>query len=147
MKTIVVKRLINAPIEQVFEMLSDHAGYTRFPGVKGARLLTKGKDDPNGDGAVRRVDLGAVWFEEVISNFQRPVGFDYRILRSRPPIEHEHGGLRLEETAAGTQVTWTSTLQVKVPLIGPLLTTMAVNTGEKAFGSMLKAIDKKLQNG
>lgn len=145
MKTIVVKRLINAPIEQVFEMLSDHAGYTRFPGVKEALLQKEGHDEPNGNGAVRRVDLGAVWFEEVISNFQRPTAFDYRILRSRPPIEHEHGGLRLEETAEGTLVTWTSTLRVKIPLIGPLLTTLFVNTGEKAFGGMLKAIDRKLQ--
>ncbi|MDX1587378.1 MAG: SRPBCC family protein [Oleiphilaceae bacterium] len=145
MKTIVVKRLIHAPIEQVFDKLSDHAGYARFQGIKDAKLLREGRDERNGNGAIRRVDLGAVWFEEVISHFHRPTGFDYRILRSRPPIDHEYGGLRLEETPEGTLVTWTSTLHICIPLVGSLMTSMAVKTGEKAFGGLLKAIDRELQ--
>ena len=146
MQTIVVKRTIAAPIDQVFELLSDHAGYTAFAGIKDAKLLEEGLEERNGNGAVRRIDLGAVWFEEEISNFQRPTAMDYKILRSRPPIEHESGRIRLEETPEGTAVTWTSVFRVSIPLIGLVLSPIAASAGQKAFGSMLKAIDRKLTN-
>lgn len=144
MQTLVVKRTIAAPIDQVFELLSDHAGYSAFAGIKDARLLKEGQQERNGDGAVRRIDLGAVWFEEEISNFQRPIAMDYKILRSCPPIDHESGRIRLEETPEGTAVTWTSVFRVSIPLIGLVLTPIAAKAGQKAFSSMLKAIEKKL---
>jgi len=144
MQTIVVERTINAPIEQVFELISDHANYKRFNGIKDSKLLKEGKEEPNGDGAVRRIELGAVWFEEEISNFARPERMDYRIVRSRPPIEHESGRIRLRETAEGTTVTWTSTFRIRIPLAGRVLSPMAAKAGTKAFASMLKAIDRQL---
>lgn len=146
-KTIVVRRTIPAPIGDVFAVLSDHAGYTAFSGIKDARLLQAGKDNPNGLGAVRRIGLGGVWFEEEITAFDPPRRMDYKILRSRPPIEHELGSIRLQETEQGTAVTWTSTFRVRIPLIGRWLTGPAVNAGEKAFGRMLKAIENQLRSG
>lgn len=145
MKTITVRRTIPAPINDVFALLSDHAGYSAFEGIKDARLLEQGKNDPNGLGAVRRIDLGAVWFEEEITAFDPPRRMDYRILRSRPPIEHELGSIRLEETGEGTEVIWTSTFRIRIPLIGNLITGPAAGAGEKAFAGMLKAIDKRLR--
>ncbi|MEX0603935.1 MAG: SRPBCC family protein [Marinobacter sp.] len=144
MQTIVVKRTIAAPIDQVFELLSDHAGYSAFAGIKDARLLKAGLDDPNGNGAVRRIDLGAVWFEEEISNFQRPTTMDYKILRSRPPMQHQSGQIRLQQIPEGTAVTWTSVFRVSIPVIGLVLSPLAAHAGEKAFGSILKTIDRKL---
>jgi len=145
METINIKRTIPAPIDQVFELLSNHAGYSDFPGVKEAKLLQEGRSEPNGLGAIRRIGLGAVWFEEDITAFERPTRMDYRIKRSRPPIDHEGGSIQLRETDAGTEVTWTSTFRVKIPLLGRFLTPGAARMGEKAFGGMLKAVDKKLQ--
>lgn len=106
--------------------------------------MKEGTEEPNGNGAVRRIDLGAVWFEEEISNFNRPTSMDYRILRSRPPIEHESGQIRLEETAQGTRVTWTSVFRIRIPVVGRVLSPFAAKAGTKAFGSMLKAIDRRL---
>ena len=144
MHQIEVARTISAPIGQVFDLLADHANYKQFDGIRDSWLIREGETDPNGDGAVRRIDLGAVWFEEEISNFSRPHSMDYLILRSRPPIEHESGRIRLEETPQGTRVTWTSVFRVRIPLIGRLLSPMAAKAGEKAFGGMLKAIDRRL---
>ena len=141
-KTIEVSRTIPAPIQNVFDVLSDHAGYAAFSGIKGARLLKPGADNVNGLGAVRRIDLGGVWFEEEITVFDPPCRMDYRILRSRPPIEHENGSIRLEETEHGTRVTWTSKFRIRLPLIGRWMTGPAANAGEKAFSGMLKAIEK-----
>lgn len=140
-RTIIVRHTIPAPIDEVFARLSDHAGYIAFKGIKDARLLKRGSDHRNGLGAVRRIDLGATWFEEEITAFDPPHRMDYRILRSRPPIEHELGSIRLEETAQGTEVTWMSRFRIRIPLIGRWLTGPAANAGEKAFSRMLKAIE------
>jgi uncharacterized protein YndB with AHSA1/START domain len=145
MKNITVNRLIPHPIDRVFAVLSNHAGYTAFPGVTGAKLLKHGWDEPNGQGAIRRIELGAVWFEEEITAFEPPVRMDYLILRSRPAMEHEGGSLRLEETAEGTQVTWTSTFRIRVPLVSPLVTPLVATVGEKAFARILKAVERQLR--
>ncbi|MBS3804380.1 MAG: SRPBCC family protein [Oleiphilaceae bacterium] len=145
MKTIVVRRVIPQPIDRVFDVLGDHEGYSAFPGVTLAKLLKQGRDVRNGQGAVRRIELGRVWFEEEITLFEPPRRMDYRILRSRPAIEHRAGSIRLEETGSGTLVTWTSTFRIKLPLGSPLVTPFVAKVGEKAFAGMLKAVEKKLR--
>jgi uncharacterized protein YndB with AHSA1/START domain len=144
MRTIVVKRTIKAPIEKVFDLISDHANYKDFPGVKDSELVKKGKPHKNGVGAVREIDAGTAWFREEITAFERPVRMDYLIVKSRPPVEHQGGSVRLEKTAEGTAVIWTSTLRLRIPLIGGLLTRIAAPQLAKAFGGMLKDIDRRL---
>ncbi len=144
MQTITVTRTIKAPIDKVFELLSDHANYKSFGGLKDSRLVREGKTEKNGVGAVRLIDAGAAWFEEEITAFERPTRMDYVIRRSRPPIEHKGGSVRLKETAAGTEVVWTSTLRFKIPVIGDFLTKVLAAQVGKSFGGMLKSIERKL---
>lgn len=144
MHTIVVERTINAPIEKVFALLSDHANYSQFPGVTASSLLEEGQPDRNGLGALRRIETPKGWFEERITAFESPRRFDYLITRTSLPLEHQGGSVRCEQTAAGTHVIWTSIVRVKVPLIGGLLTRLAAPTLGKAFGSMLKDVDRRL---
>lgn len=144
MQTIVVKRHINAPIAQVFELLSDHANYVQFGGLKASRLLREGKIEKNGVGALRQIDAGLALFEEEITVFERPTRMDYVIRKSRPPVEHEGGSVRLKATANGTDVVWTSTLRLRIPIIGGLLTRLVAPQLGKGFAGMLKAIERKL---
>lgn len=143
-ETIIVTRTIHAPIAEVFALLSNHPGYTAFKGIKDAYLLQEGKDEPNGLGAVRRIDLGSVWFEEAITAFEPPVRMDYQILRSRPPIDHQLGSITLQATDQGTEITWKSVFRVRIPLIGAWLTRSAARTGERAFGRILRDIERTL---
>ena len=144
MQTITVTRTIKAPIEKVFELLSDHANYVQFGGLKASKLLREGNTEKNGVGALRLIDAGALWFEEEITAFERPTRMDYVIRRSRPPIDHEGGSVRLKATPAGTEVIWTSTLRFKLPLVGNLLTRLAAPKLGQAFGGMLKSVERKL---
>ncbi|MGH8482125.1 MAG: SRPBCC family protein [Nevskiaceae bacterium] len=144
MQTITVTRTIKAPIEKVFDVLADHANYKSFPGVTDSKLLREGRPDRNGLGAVRRIETPGVWFEEEITAYERPRRFDYRITASRLPLEHEGGSLRFESVDGATQVTWTSTLRVKLPLVGSLLTKVAAGKLGQAFGSMLKETERRL---
>lgn len=144
MRTITVTRVIPAPAEKVFDVLADHANYKRFPGVKDSKLLKEGTPDRNGLGAVRRIEASGIWFEERITAFDRPRRFDYLIVACRLPLEHQGGSLRFEPIGGGTLVTWTSTMRLKVPVIGGLLTKVAAGKLGQAFGSMLREAERRL---
>ena len=144
MKTITVTRTIPAPIEQVFAVLADHANYKQFPGVKDSKLLKTGTPAPNGVGAVRFIDAGKARFTEEITAYEAPKRLDYRITRSFPPVRHEGGSIRLKSGAKGTEVTWTSAIELGVPLVGGLFTPLLAAELGKAFGHMLAAVEKRL---
>lgn len=119
--------------ERAFDMMADHAGYVNFPGVRSARVTKPGTTEPNGFGAVREVKLDGAWVKEEITVFERPRRLGYRIIKSRPPIEHEGGLIELTPTADGVHVRWTSTFRVKVPLVGGLLTRIAARRMTRLF--------------
>lgn len=144
MKTITVKRTIKAPIAKVFDVLTDHANYKLFSGIRDSKLVHEGKSEKNGVGALREIDAGRAWFQEEITAFERPRRMDYRIVKSRPPIEHRGGSIRLESTPEGTAVTWTSTFRLDIPVIGGLLTRIMAPQLERAFAAMLKDTERRL---
>jgi len=144
MKTVTVTRTIPAPIEKVFDLLADHANYKANFGVKESKLLKEGKPDRNGLGAVRYIDAGPLQFEEEVTFYDRPRGYDYLITKCSAPLEHQGGQIRFESVGNATQVTWTSVMRVKVPLLGGLLTKILANKIGQAFGSMLKQTEQKL---
>ena len=143
MHTVKVTRTLKAPIEKVFDIISDHARYSEMFGLKASKLVREGKTDKNGVGALRELDAGNAWFQEEVTHFERPVRMDYRITKSRPPIDHEGGSVRLEKVPEGTKVTWTSTLRIKVPLVGGLITKFMAPQLERAFHSMLKETERR----
>jgi uncharacterized protein YndB with AHSA1/START domain len=144
MKTITVRRTIKAPIERVFDVIADHANYQDFPGIKASKLVREGKTEKNGVGAVREIDAGKAWFQEEITAYERPRRLDYLIVKSRPPLEHQGGSVRLESTPEGCAVTWTTTVGVKLPLIGGLLDRLLVPQLERGLAGTLKHIERKL---
>lgn len=141
MQTIQTKRTIHASPEAIFDVLADHAGYARFPGVRKATLVRRGSPEPNGVGALRAMDLGVAQFEEEITRFERPTRLDYRIVRSRPPVDHEGGSITLKPVPGGVEVSWTSTFHVRVPLVGGLVTRLAARQMERGFGQVLAAVE------
>jgi len=144
MKTITVTRTIKAPIERVFELISDHANYKTFPGIKDSKLVREGKTERNGLGALREINAGGAWFQEEITAFERPRRLDYLIVKSRPPLEHEGGSVRLTPHPEGCEVTWTTTVGVAIPLLGALLDRLMLPQLERGLAGTLKHIEKRL---
>lgn len=143
MGTIHVTRVLRAPAEKVFDVLADHARYGDLPGVRSAELVRTGAPDPNGVGALRRVDVGLARFDEEITAFERPTLLAYKIVRSRPPVAHEGGEMRFRAVPDGVEVTWTSTLRVLVPIVGGIVTALAVRQMTRAFDAVLLAVEEK----
>lgn len=140
-----VERLLTKDIDTVFEILSDHEGYTSFPGVTKAVLLEQGRDEKNGAGALREIGLGNASFLERITEFERPTRMCYQIESSKPlAMQHDKGEIVLSQEEGGTKVVWISEGRIKVPILGPLLfDKMIQKQAAAAFGGMLGIIEKR----
>ena len=144
MRTVRVERTIQAPPEDVFEMLTDHAGYARFRGVRSAELVREGDPDPNGEGAMRRILVGPIRFDEEITGFDRPRRMDYVIREMNVPFEHEGGAISVSAKENGAHVVWESTFGVPTRFGSAPLTRVAELSIRRGFSDMLAAVDKQL---
>jgi uncharacterized protein YndB with AHSA1/START domain len=121
MITVTVQSTIPAPIEQVYDWLTDAAHYRDVPGVLRARRID-GPGPANELGAVREiVTIGMRLREEVLAT-DRPVSFEYRLIKTFPPLRHELGVMSFQPGDDGTRVRWTSRFEVASPVLSGLLT-------------------------
>ena len=144
MPTIHVERTISAPIDAVFEAISDHERYAEFPGIKFAEITREGGSERNGLGALRRIRTFGVTFVEEIVRFERPARMDYVIREVNVPMVHESGTMELEETDAGTKVVWISTYHVTTPVVGGLLGAITARVTTIGFGRLLAGVERRL---
>ena len=144
MRSIHVTRTIPAPAEAVFDLLADHANYDRFPGINGSELLREGDPAPNGLGALRRIKVTPLVFEEEITAFDRPKRLDYLIVKLNIPFEHQGGSIRLAAEGEATAVDWRSTFTVPTPLIGGLEERVWVPVLNRGFRRVLEDVERRL---
>jgi uncharacterized protein YndB with AHSA1/START domain len=145
-----VHSILRAPIDRVFDAVSDHEGFFRHPGIERCVVTRPGDEEKNGLGAVRELDGGGYHFIEEIVRFERPSRFDYRIRsltrgKRAMPIEHELGWLELSETAEGTRVDWRSRFRFRIPLIGRLLERAQGPQFAKVFSELLEQAKGELE--
>ncbi|HEY9544485.1 MAG TPA: SRPBCC family protein [Solimonas sp.] len=112
---------INAPIERVFDFLSDHHHFVSLFGAR-CTVVGEGNDtsQPNGVGSVRRVGPGPLSFDEQIVVFERPSRIDYAIVRGGP-LKNHLGTIHLSPSGDGTEINYTIAFDSKLPGAGPLL--------------------------
>ena len=142
MARIDLDKTLAAPIDEVFELLSDHAGYTRFRGFTTAELLREGAGERNGVGALRRLATGPLRFEEEITAFERPTRMDYLIRRVNLPMRHDTGSIELSSTATGTRVLWRSSFTVPVPVAGPARGALLAAAIRRGFVRLLDDVER-----
>lgn len=142
MSTVHVEKTIAAPIDRVFELISDHAGYSRFPGIQGSELVREGDTERNGLGAVRRIKGRPLLFEERITVFERPTRMDYLITAVNAPMSHDGGSMVLSEVGEGTHVDWTSSWGYTLPVIGPALGAVLVPGVRRSFRRVLDEVER-----
>lgn len=113
MQSLHVDQIFNADAAAVFDVIADHAGYARLPGVRAAWLRAEGTPTANGVGAERVLQLPAVTIVERITEYEPGKSMAYQIIESPLPIEHIGARLLLQpiEGGARTRVHWTSRLR------------------------------------
>jgi len=145
MFSVVLKAYIHAPVEQVWEAISDHEGYTRFKGIDLAKLVKEGAEERNGVGAVREVHGMGVKFVEHIVTYEPPRLLEYRVVRCNRPIEHEIGRVELIPRGEGTEIHWVSRFRMKIPLIGNWLGERTRVAGRDWFYDFVLDMKEKLE--
>ncbi len=118
MRSVHVTRTIPAPPEAVFDVLADHANYDRFRPIHGSELIRQGDPAPNGVGALRRIKVRPLVFEEEITAYERPTRLDYLIVKLNVPFKHDGGSITLTPDGDATRVDWRSSFSVPTPVVG-----------------------------
>ena len=110
-RTIDVYRHARAPVETVWEIVSNHRAYPLWTTLRTARLEREGTGHPDGVGAVRFLGVGPIGAREEVLEFESPRHLAYTIL-SGPPARDYRADVWLEETSdGGTDVRWTGSFR------------------------------------
>jgi uncharacterized protein YndB with AHSA1/START domain len=110
-------RLIAAPPETVFDLFTDHRGYSKITSLRRSELEREGEPAPNGVGAIRVLTaVGPPLREEVIA-YERPSRFSYTLLSGLPVRDHV-GTVELTPEGDGTRMVYVVRTTPTVPLVG-----------------------------
>ena len=133
-----IYRHIDAPIDVVWDLISDHRGYSTWTSLRTARLEIEGDPVPDGVGAVRFLGFGPIGAREKVLAFEPPHHMAYTIL-SGVPVKGYRADVHLRETAdGGTDVRWVGTFESAPPGLAGALR-WELNT---ALLSMASALEK-----
>lgn len=128
---------INAPIDDVWAVVSNHERMADWSGYAPVALIEDGAPERNGYGAVRRMRGGMGAVVEQITDWNPRNGLRYRVIKGSPFACHQ-GKIRLKEFGTETELTWTIRFRPKLFGSGQLLSAMV--------GRMLRnALDRRLK--
>lgn len=117
MASFTLERRIAAPPEVVFDVLTDHRGYSEITPVRRVELEREGDPAPNGVGAIRVLhSVGPPLREEVLV-YRPPTRFSYTVISGAPLRDHM-GTVELSPDGDGTRVVYALKAMPTVPLAG-----------------------------
>lgn len=149
METIIVQRRIAADPQDVFDWCADSTNYEATAWVLRDTLAKPGREAPYGTGAIRVHTWLIGRFHERITEYDAPRSFRYVVDKSFPPSHHDGGSMTFEPAGVGhTLVTWTTRVEVALPVAAALVTRLAVKPVLRlVFRRILSACAKSLAAG
>lgn len=104
-----------APIETVWDIISNHRAYSTWTMMSTSRLETEGADHPDGVGAVRFLGVGPIGAREKVLEFDPPRHLAYTIVTG-PPARGYRADMWLDSTAdGGTDLRWEGSFESAPP--------------------------------
>jgi uncharacterized protein YndB with AHSA1/START domain len=139
-----ITKQINAPVQTVFDVLTQHDGYGDFaPGPVRVVLERPGTTEPNGVGAVRKILGAGPAVREEVFRYDEPTHFSYGII-SGAPVKDHRGDVVLEDRAGGTFMTYRITFDAPLPLRPVLLGVLRLVVGALVSG-IIKTAEARAQ--
>jgi uncharacterized protein YndB with AHSA1/START domain len=117
MPTFTLEKTVAAPPSTVFEVLTDHRGYSAISPIRSSTLEREGDPAPNGVGAIRVLKTLGPPLREEILEYVPGERFVYRLLSGAPLRDHV-GTVVLTEHTGGTQVSYRIDTTPTIPVIG-----------------------------
>ncbi|WP_180049368.1 SRPBCC family protein [Acinetobacter sp. YH12144] len=143
MKSIQVKKEFNAPVEQVFDLLSKHSTYNvAFAPIQVVRVKDSvDPERPDGVGSVRCMGFGPVKpLQEQITLLEPNQRIEYKIIKN-PLVKHHLGVIQFEAIdAARTLVTYTIELQARAPFVSQLILAQLKSAIKIGFSKLAKTV-------
>lgn len=103
---IVKKKIINAPIERVWEIVANHEGMTQWmPMIKHVNLVQSNDEGEWGQGCERHCQFGPDLLKEKIVHWDPPYGYAYMIADMHLVKKHL-GYIKLIKKGETTEVSW-----------------------------------------
>jgi hypothetical protein len=116
MATMTLERTVAAPPDVVFDVLTDHRGYPAITPLRSVVLEREGDPAPNGVGAIRALKLAGPPLREVVTAFDRPRRFGYRLL-SGAPVRNHNVDVTLDDVAGSTRIVYRVETTPTVPRV------------------------------
>jgi hypothetical protein len=127
MRTVSVERIINAPLEKVWEVAAKF-GESPGPSIE-ITVIKEGDPDLNGLGMERTIHFlkqkSKVY--ERLESFNPPNSFSYSIL-SGAPVKSYLGQAEFSASGNATRVKWSGTFVSKIPGLGWLIGIMSLKS-------------------
>ena len=124
MNSIQVKQEFNAPIDQVFDLLSKHSTYNvAFAPIQVVRVKDAADPErPDGLGSIRRMGVGPIKpIQEQITHLDVNKRIEYKLINN-PLIKHHIGIIEFTALAENkTRVDYTIELQARAPFVSKLI--------------------------
>ena len=133
----------DAPVEVVWDALSDHKNFGKLMGIPVERIIDSPEpNNPNGAGSVRRINIPLFGFEETILKADKPNYIEYKISKGTP-LNH-HLGKMVFKALPGQRsaIDYTITLGSKVPLLGAIVKNGLGNGINKSLKSYARRLQK-----
>ena len=143
MKSIQVKKEFNAPVEQVFDLLSKHSTYNvAFAPIQVVRVKDSvDPERPDGVGSVRRMGFGPVKpLQEQITLLEPNQRIEYKIIKN-PLVKHHLGVIQFQRVdGEKTLVTYTIELQARAPFVSKLILAQLKSAIKLGFSKLAKSV-------
>ena len=143
MNSIQVKKEFNAPIDQVFDLLSKHSTYNvAFAPIQVERIKDSADPErPDGVGSVRRMGFGPVKpLQEQITLLELNERIEYQIIKN-PLVKHHLGVIEFEaKDSDKTLVTYTIELQARAPFVSKLILAQLKSAIKLGFSKLAKTV-------
>ncbi len=141
MASFTIQKVVQAPIDVVFDVLTDHRAYSEFSPLRKVELVQTGLPAPNGVGAIRALHTVGPPIKEQVTEYERPTRFVYKLIAGAPVRDHV-GTVELSSEGNATRMLYRVDTFPKLP--GPL------GTGLVAFlrfniGQLVKGIAKRAE--
>ncbi len=146
MASFTLVREVAAPPEVVFDVLTDHRGYSELTPLRKSELEREGDPAPNGVGAIRVLSaVGPPMREEVIA-YERPGRFSYTVLSGLPVRDHV-GTVSLEPEGEGTKVTYALRMTPTVPFAGAVVVAVVKRAIAQLLGGISAEAERRAAAG